>query len=196
MVLIREKQNGSRNESGVAVSISGHVIMKFHQTFIPLLAWPVSLLIAHELDTVPWKTGRSVVDGLIEQLTPDEKVSLLHGSYDPNTESQGQNQAGYINPIPRLRIPQFRLSDGENGLNLVDDATGLPSQLNVAASFSRDVAFKHGSVAGLEAKTLGMGRLSAPVMTLAELTPFRYCPRSQVEHPPRRSEGCLLAKLL
>lgn len=170
--------------------------MKLQQKFVPLLVWPVALLASHRLDTVPWKTGRSMVDGLIEQLTPEEKVSLLHGGYDPNTGSQGQDQAGYINPIPRLGIPQFRLSDGENGLNLVDDATGLPSQLNVAASFSRDVAFKHGSIAGLEAKTLGMGRPSAPVMILAVLTRFRYCPRSQVEHPPRRSGGCLLAKLL
>ena len=120
---------------------------------------------------MPWKTGRFVVDGLIEQLTPEEKVSLLHGGYDPNMGNRGQNQAGYINPIPRLGIPQFRLSDGESGLNLVDDATGLPSQLNVAASFSRDIAFEHGSVAGLEAKVLGMGKLvHLPMLRLAVLT--------------------------
>jgi beta-glucosidase len=140
-------------------SFPHQVAMKF-QTGALLSSWSFwTTVLSQELVTVPWKTGRSVVDGLIEQLTPEEKISLLHGGYDPNTGSQGQNQAGYVNPIPRLGIPQFRLSDGENGLNLVDDATGIPSQLNVAASFSRDVAFKHGSVAGSEAKVLGMGML-------------------------------------
>jgi hypothetical protein len=62
------------------------------------------------LTTVQWRTGNAKVDSLIEQLTPEEKISLVHGS----TDLKGyQQQAGYVVPIPRLGIPAVRLTDGE-----------------------------------------------------------------------------------
>jgi len=61
------------------------------------------------LTTVEWRTGNAKVDSLIEQLTPEEKISLVHGASDPGNKQQ----AGYVVPIPRLGIPAVRLSDGE-----------------------------------------------------------------------------------
>lgn len=62
------------------------------------------------LTTVQWRTGNAKVDDLVGQLTPEEKISLVHGnSSDPGN----QQQAGYVVPIPRLGIPAVRITDGE-----------------------------------------------------------------------------------
>ena len=58
---------------------------------------------------VAWKTGNSKVDALILALTPDEKISLVGGASSPGD----QNAAGYVQPVPRLRIPAVQLTDGE-----------------------------------------------------------------------------------
>lgn len=62
------------------------------------------------LTTVEWRTGNAKVDSLIEQLTPEEKISLVHGT---GSDPGYQQQAGYVVPVPRLGIPAFRLTDGE-----------------------------------------------------------------------------------
>ena len=110
------------------------------------------------LSTVEWRTGNSRVDNLIQQLTPQEKISLVHGTNDPGD----QQQAGYVVPIPRLGIPAIRLSDGEAGINVVNNATAIPVQLNVAATWSENVAYAAGAVTGKEAFALGNGVALAP----------------------------------
>lgn len=63
--------------------------------------------------SVEWKTGNARIDRLVEQLTPEEKISLVHGSQVAFADPGNQDQAGYVVPIPRLNIPAVRLSDGE-----------------------------------------------------------------------------------
>lgn len=58
---------------------------------------------------VSWRTNNARVDELIEQLTGEEKLLMVHGSINPGN----QDPAGYIAPIPRLGIPAVQLSDGE-----------------------------------------------------------------------------------
>ncbi|CAJ2510745.1 Uu.00g063700.m01.CDS01 [Anthostomella pinea] len=129
-------------------------------------ALPVVALSSSQSDNSPtsvrWQTGNAKVDSLVEQLTPTEKISLVHGSVDPGN----QNQAGYVVPVPRLGIPAVRISDGEAGLNVVENATALPTQPNVAATFSRQLAYLHGKVSGREAKVLGMDVLLAPRLNI------------------------------
>ncbi|KAK4570478.1 hypothetical protein LTR86_002558 [Recurvomyces mirabilis] len=111
------------------------------------------------LTIVEWRTGDARINSLIEQLTPDEKISLIHGSQD---SADNQQQAGYVVPIPRLGIPGVRLTDGEAGVNAVNDATAVPMQLNVAATWSKSAAYQSGYVPGREAKILGETVLLAP----------------------------------
>lgn len=110
------------------------------------------------LQTVEWRTGNAKVDSLIEQLTPAEKLSLVHGGTDPGN----QQQAGYIPPVERLGIPAMRLTDGEAGINVVNNATAIPVQLNVANTWSKSAAYAAGVVTGKESYLLGNGIALAP----------------------------------
>ncbi|KAF4318714.1 hypothetical protein BBO99_00007138 [Phytophthora kernoviae] len=98
---------------------------------------------------VSWLTGNDKVDALIESLTPEQKVSLVHGAVDT---SGNQQQAGYVVPIESMGIPEIRLTDGEAGINIVHNSTGSPMQLNVAATWSLDAAYQHGVITGKESK--------------------------------------------
>ncbi|CAK4031931.1 Family 3 glycoside hydrolase [Lecanosticta acicola] len=102
------------------------------------------------LDAIPWRTGNHRVDTLVQRLTPSEKVSLLHGHPDP----ADQNQAGYVPPVPRLGIPRARLCDGEAGINVVENATAIPVQINVAATWDKSAAYAAGYIIGREARLL------------------------------------------
>src|SRR5262249_46727044 len=56
---------------------------------------------------VSWPDAQRQADGLVSQLTLDEKISLVHGdTFGP------PGFAGHVPGIPRLGIPDLYLSDG------------------------------------------------------------------------------------
>ncbi|OQD86253.1 hypothetical protein PENANT_c008G07144 [Penicillium antarcticum] len=114
--------------------------------------------VSEALLEVPWKTNNAKVNHLVIALTPAEKISLVHHTLWPGS----QNLAGYIKPIQRLGIPALQMTDGEAGVNGVLNATAIPSQLNIAATFSRELAYIAGAVAGSEARLLNASILLAP----------------------------------
>ncbi|QYC41166.1 Thermostable beta-glucosidase B [Nonomuraea coxensis DSM 45129] len=65
-------------------------------------------------EPVPARAGvrRSRVDALLRELTLQEKIALLHGAADPAS----RGQAGYVPGVPRLGIPELRLTDGPAGI--------------------------------------------------------------------------------
>ncbi|KAF7309713.1 Fn3-like domain-containing protein [Mycena indigotica] len=107
---------------------------------------------------VPWRTNNSRVNNLVEELLPEEKIALVHHTYYTGT----QVFAGYILSSKRLGIPTLQMADGEAGVGAVNGATAIPTQLNLAATFSRRLAYAHGSVAGKEARLLNVSILLAP----------------------------------
>ena len=62
---------------------------------------------------VPAVTGDARVDNLLSQMTLQEKLTLVHGTAEDRSASQGQ--AGYLGGIPRLNIPGLRFADGPPG---------------------------------------------------------------------------------
>ena len=78
-----------------------------------LISLPLSANLVHAqsdaLTEVEWRTGIARIDNLILQLTPEEKISLVHGARDPGN----QQEAGYVVGVPRLGISPIRLTDGE-----------------------------------------------------------------------------------
>lgn len=101
----------------------------------------------------------------ISKLTPEEKNSLLRGA--GNWKSQA---------IPRLSIPSFTMSDGPSGLRKeVDERTFLgesevqtllPCPSLLAATFSREMAFRHGFLLGKEARFQDIDLLLAPGLNI------------------------------
>jgi beta-glucosidase len=131
------------------------------------LKWPIAVAIlarlAHaEYDyqaSVEWRTGNTKVDALIDSMTPEQKVIVVQGFSDTYGNQQ---QAGYTEPIESLGIPTVRLTDGEAGVNIVENSTAPPMQINVAATWSLDAAYNHGVIGGKEAKLFNLGVLLYP----------------------------------
>jgi beta-glucosidase len=97
---------------------------------------------------------------LLQQMTIDEKLQLVHGS------SPAQWWAGpplprgvgsYIPGIPRLGIPALYFADGSVGVSEgVGQATMLPSSIASAATWDLNEAAKYGQVIGSELSAYGI----------------------------------------
>ncbi|MFJ9823763.1 glycoside hydrolase family 3 C-terminal domain-containing protein [Streptomyces sp. NPDC101160] len=114
-------------------------------------------------------TGRvsERVDRLLQQLTLDEKTTLLHGHTDP----RDLGQAGYVPGVPRLGIPALRLADGPAGVRVHEPATALPAPVMLAAAFDPALARAYGQVIGREGRALGQDVLLSPMVNLIR-TPY------------------------
>ncbi len=109
------------------------------------------------------------VQALVGRMTLDEKISLVHGARDPKE----LGQAGYWPGLPRLGIPPLRLADGPAGINVNRDATGMPTPVGLAATFSVEAAWLFGVVMGRDAKALEQDILLAPHINIVRDPLFR-----------------------
>lgn len=102
-------------------------------------------------------------DLVIEQMTLDEKIGLVHGaegysSYPAPVRDQSLGGAGWLPGIPRLGIPDFQMTDGRSGVAHIGQgryATALPSSLAAAATWDLSLAYEYGALIGKEARELG-----------------------------------------
>ncbi|MFW6348689.1 MAG: glycoside hydrolase family 3 protein, partial [Cyclonatronaceae bacterium] len=97
--------------------------------------------------------SEETLDALIEQMTLDEKLSIIHAS--SSFTSGG---------VPRLDIPELTFSDGPHGVrhehgrgwfaleDADDEATYLPVGICLASSWNKDLGYQYGEVLGREAK--------------------------------------------
>jgi len=92
------------------------------------------------------------VDELINAMTLDEKLTLLHGVGFFGTPARCLGSAGYVAGIERLSIPGMCLSDGPAGVRVSESATAMSAPVSLAATFDPDRAYAYGTVIGL---TLG-----------------------------------------
>jgi beta-glucosidase len=105
---------------------------------------------------------------LIEQLTLDEMISLVHGPMPAMLESPPADAAmgaGYIPGVARLGIPALNETDASLGIanprkvREGDGATGLPSGLALASTWDPELAYKAGAMVGSEARDKGFNVL-------------------------------------
>ncbi len=94
------------------------------------------------------------VSKLLSQMTPEEKLSLIHGTQEPAGEYQGQ--AGFLRGVPRLGIPGLRFADGPPGVLTRHPSSAETATMGVAATFSVRDAEQNGIVIGREARALGI----------------------------------------
>src|SRR5690349_11289711 len=86
---------------------------------------------------------------LVAQMTLDEKLTMVHGTFDPDPT---QGEAGYLPSVPRLGVPPLRLTDGPAGVRVLTPTTAMPAPISLAASFSRTNALDYGAVLGRDAR--------------------------------------------
>ncbi|MBN2156450.1 MAG: glycoside hydrolase family 3 C-terminal domain-containing protein [Candidatus Lokiarchaeota archaeon] len=99
------------------------------------------------------------VDDLLNQLTLDEKIRLLRGKDFWTT-----------NPIERLQIPAFGMTDGPLGVayhsSFKGKRTRFPSTIALAASWNKELAYSTGKVMGKETKLAGRHQILGPGVNL------------------------------
>ncbi|MFC6825047.1 beta-glucosidase [Halopelagius fulvigenes] len=102
------------------------------------------------------------IDDIVDELTLREKVSLVHGTVDPEARA-----TGYVGGVERLDVPPFRLVDGPLGVRIPGErSTAFPAPLALAATFDAELARDHGAALGRETKGKGQDGLLAPGVNL------------------------------
>ena len=118
---------------------------------------------AQNRDLNHMSVSESTLDSLINLMTLEEKLDLIHAS--SSFTSGG---------IPRLGIPELLFSDGPHGVrhehgrgwyaleDADDQATYLPVGICLASTWNKDLGYDYGEVLGNEAKERGKDVLLGP----------------------------------
>ncbi len=113
-------------------------------------------------DQTALESSESRIEKLLNDMTLEEKVSLLAGANFWETV-----------PIPRLNIPSIKVSDGPNGArgsgSIVGSKTSaacFPVGVALASSWDTDLIAQVGAALGQEAKTKGAQMLLAPTVNI------------------------------
>jgi len=98
-------------------------------------------------------------DLVIQQMSLDEKITLVHGVEGPLAKQHSLGGAGYVPGVPRLGIPDLQMTDGRSGVANIGwrgvYATALPSSLANAASWDLDSSYEYGAQLGKEVRDIG-----------------------------------------
>ena len=102
----------------------------------------------------------SHIDELLGQMTIEEKISMLAGA-----------DLWHSVAIPRLGIPQFRVTDGPNGArgswgNMGPSSVATPVGIALGATWNPELVEKVGNVLGDELKAKGAHILLAPTVNI------------------------------
>ena len=98
------------------------------------------------------------VERLLAQMTLEEKLSYIGGV-----------NAMSIRPIPRLALPEIRMSDGPLGVRQDKPSTRYPAGIALAASWDRDLAQEEGVSIARDCRARGIHVLLAPAVNIDRL---------------------------
>src|SRR5205823_9273227 len=91
------------------------------------------------------------VEGLVGQMTTEEKIDLLGGV-----------EGFYARGVPRLGVPRLRMADGPMGVRNFGPATAMAAGIGLAATWNPDLAERVGTELGRDARAKGVHFLLAP----------------------------------
>src|SRR5690348_3949465 len=106
-------------------------------------------------------------DLVLQEMTVDEKIALLHGNGMPGWPRAvpnanpylGNGGAGFVLGVPRLGIPIIQMSDAAYGVRSSAEngrySTALPSNVASAASWDTQAACAYGALIGRELRAQG-----------------------------------------
>jgi beta-glucosidase len=97
-------------------------------------------------------------------LPPDEraKALLARMTVEEKIDYLGGDRAFFIRGIPRLGIPEIKMSDGPAGCRNWGPSTAYPAPLATAATFDSDLAERVGKSIGRDCRARGVHILLAP----------------------------------
>lgn len=101
--------------------------------------------------TVPAKEAAERAEKILQRMTLEERVAYIGGTNDM-----------YIRAIPRLGIPELKMSDGPIGVRDDSKAIAYPAGIALAASWDVGLAKQMGSSMGRDARARGVNFLLGP----------------------------------
>ncbi len=95
------------------------------------------------------------VEAILGQMTLEEKIDYIAG-YDDF----------YIRAIPRLGVPELKMSDGPMGVRNYGASTAFPAGIAMAASWDTEVVNRVGTMMGKDSRARGVDFLLGPGMNI------------------------------
>ena len=95
------------------------------------------------------------VDSILSRMTLEEKITYIGGINN-----------FFIRPVPRLGIPELKMSDGPLGVHDYGPTTAYPAGIALAASWDTDLARRVGAMMGDDARARGVHFILAPGMNI------------------------------
>src|SRR5690242_16048870 len=134
-----------------------------------LLAVPTAATADPAAGAAARQTPERRAAALVAQMTLDEKISQMH-----TTGAGAGGIARLVPGIPRLGIPDLRISNGPAGVGTGSVtpqplATALPAPVALAATFDTALARQYGVVEGRETADVGHNLLEAPDVNIVRV---------------------------
>src|ERR1700756_5877259 len=125
-----------RHDTGCEGSLYRTTAAKAYSRFVPQNVRTLVVLAAVALSGIRVLSADSIDDrvyDLLGRMTLEEKLEYIGGIH-----------AMSIRPIPRLGLPEIRMSDGPLGVRQDKPSTRYPAGVALAASWNRDLAQREG----------------------------------------------------
>ncbi|HUK30593.1 MAG TPA: glycoside hydrolase family 3 C-terminal domain-containing protein [Candidatus Acidoferrum sp.] len=103
----------------------------------------------------PDKNVEARVDGLLKEMTLEEKIDLLSG-----------RRGFYTFPIDRLGIPALKMADGPMGVRNYGPSTVFPAGIGLAATWDTAMARRVGAAMAQDARARGVNILLGPAINI------------------------------
>lgn len=98
------------------------------------------------------------VEATLAQMTLEEKLTYIGGEHD-----------FYIRAIPRLNLPQIKMSDGPVGVRTFGPTTAYPAMTCLAATWDAALGSTYGHAIGEDARARGVHVWLAPGVNMARI---------------------------
>ena len=95
------------------------------------------------------------VESILSRMTLEEKITYIGGIND-----------FFIRPMPRVGIPELKMSDGPMGVHDYGPTTAYPAGIALAATWNTDLAQRVGAMMGDDARARGVHFILAPAMNI------------------------------
>jgi beta-glucosidase len=147
-----------RHDTGCQGSVVRITAAKVYSRFVPRNVRTLAVLAAVALSGIRVLSADSIddrVNDLLGRMTLEEKLEYIGGVH-----------AMSIRPIPRLGLPEIRMSDGPVGVRQDLPSTRYPAGIALAATWNPLIAEREGTSMGRDCRARGIHILLAPGLNI------------------------------